>query len=76
MREPVFNETLQLGIVVRDLEATMRRYVDDFGIGPWEVYGSMRKLRRTWVGDDPNAATNLRFPHHLRELTPDLPKEH
>jgi methylmalonyl-CoA/ethylmalonyl-CoA epimerase len=22
---------------VRDLEATMRRYVDDYGIGPWEV---------------------------------------
>jgi len=38
MREPVFNETLQLGIVVRDLEATMRRYVDDYGVGPWEVY--------------------------------------
>jgi hypothetical protein len=38
MREPVFNETLQLGIVVGDLEATMRRYVDDYGIGPWEVY--------------------------------------
>ncbi len=34
MREPVFNETLQLGIVVRDLEATMRSYVDDYGIGP------------------------------------------
>jgi hypothetical protein len=40
MREPVFNETRQLGIVVRDLEATMRRYVDDYGIGPWEVYES------------------------------------
>ena len=38
MREPVFNEPLQLGIVVRDLEATMRRYVDDDGVGPWEVY--------------------------------------
>jgi len=38
MREAVFNETLQLGIVVRDLEATMRRYVDDYGIGPWQVY--------------------------------------
>jgi hypothetical protein len=37
-REPAFNETLQLGIVVRDLEATMQRYVDDYGIGPWEVY--------------------------------------
>ena len=38
MRESVFNETLKLGIVVRDLEATMRRYVDDYGTGPWEVY--------------------------------------
>ena len=36
MREPVFNETVQLGIVVRDLEATVRRYEDDYGIGPWE----------------------------------------
>jgi methylmalonyl-CoA/ethylmalonyl-CoA epimerase len=36
MQEPVFNETLQLGIVVRDLEATVRRYVDDYGIGPWQ----------------------------------------
>src|SRR5829696_8574352 len=37
MREPVFNETVQLGIVVvRDLEATVRSYVDDYGIGPWE----------------------------------------
>jgi Glyoxalase/Bleomycin resistance protein/Dioxygenase superfamily len=36
MREPVPNETVQLGIVVRDLEATVRRYVDDYGIGPWE----------------------------------------
>jgi len=36
MPEPVFNEMVQLGIVVRDLEATVRRYVDDYGIGPWE----------------------------------------
>ncbi|MDQ3317153.1 MAG: VOC family protein [Actinomycetota bacterium] len=36
MREPVFNEMVQIGIVVRDLEATVRRYEDDYGIGPWE----------------------------------------
>ena len=36
MRELAFNETLQLGIVVRDLEATVRRYVDDYGIDSWE----------------------------------------
>jgi Glyoxalase/Bleomycin resistance protein/Dioxygenase superfamily len=35
MREPSFTETMQLGIVVRDLEATVRRYEDDYGISPW-----------------------------------------
>ena len=35
MREPVFTETMQIGIVVRDLDATIRRYEDDYGIGPW-----------------------------------------
>jgi Glyoxalase/Bleomycin resistance protein/Dioxygenase superfamily len=38
MREPAFTETLQIGIVVRDLDETMRRYADDFGIGPWEIH--------------------------------------
>ena len=37
-RAPMFTETLQIGIVVRDLEATLRRYVEDYGIGPWEMY--------------------------------------
>jgi hypothetical protein len=37
-REPVFTQTGQIGIVVRDLDATLRRYVDDFGIGPWEIF--------------------------------------
>jgi hypothetical protein len=37
MREPSFNETLQIGIVVRDLETAMRRSVDDYGIGPWDT---------------------------------------
>jgi methylmalonyl-CoA/ethylmalonyl-CoA epimerase len=38
MREPLFTETLQIAIVVRDLNATMQRYVDDYGIGPWEMH--------------------------------------
>ena len=37
-RDAVFTGTMQIGIVVRDLEATLRRYVDDYGIGPWQVY--------------------------------------
>jgi len=34
VREPAFTETVQIGIVVRDLEATMQRYVDDFQTVP------------------------------------------
>ena len=35
MREPVFTETMQVALVVRDIEATMRIYVHEYGIGPW-----------------------------------------
>ena len=38
MREPVFTETMQISIVVRDLEKTLRTYVEEYGIGPWEIY--------------------------------------
>jgi methylmalonyl-CoA/ethylmalonyl-CoA epimerase len=37
-RDASFVETTQIGIVVRDLDATLRRYIDDYGIGPWELY--------------------------------------
>lgn len=37
-RGAAFTETMQIGIVVRDLDAAMRHYVDDYGVGPWEVY--------------------------------------
>jgi catechol 2,3-dioxygenase-like lactoylglutathione lyase family enzyme len=38
MREPVFTETLQIAIVVRDLDATLQRYAEDYGIGPWQIH--------------------------------------
>jgi methylmalonyl-CoA/ethylmalonyl-CoA epimerase len=38
VREPIFTQTLQVSVVVPDLEAAMRTYVDDYGIGPWHVY--------------------------------------
>ena len=49
MPPPVFTETIQIAVVVRDLEATMRTYVEDYGIGPWHVYefnpGTVKDLR-------------------------------
>ena len=38
MREPMFNGTLQVSVVVPDLDQAMRTYVDGYGIGPWHVY--------------------------------------
>ena len=38
MREPVFSGTLQVSVVVPDLEAAMKTYVEEYGIGPWDVY--------------------------------------
>ena len=40
MREPVFTETMQVALVVHNLETTMRTYVDEYGIGPWEIEAS------------------------------------
>jgi methylmalonyl-CoA/ethylmalonyl-CoA epimerase len=36
VREPAFTEVTQIGIVVRDLDATIQKYVDEYGIGPWQ----------------------------------------
>jgi len=38
VREPLFTETLQVSLIVRDLDAAMRTYVEEYGIGPWGVY--------------------------------------
>ncbi len=38
MPEPLFTETLQICVVVRDLEASLKTYVENYGIGPWEIY--------------------------------------
>jgi len=38
MRDPVLTETLQIAVVVRDIEASMRTFADEYGIGPWQLY--------------------------------------
>ena len=35
---PAFSQTMQIGIVVRDLDATVRKYVEDYGIGLWQFH--------------------------------------
>jgi methylmalonyl-CoA/ethylmalonyl-CoA epimerase len=38
VREPIFSGTLQVSVVVPDLDEAMRTYVEDYGIGPWHIY--------------------------------------
>ena len=38
MTTPVFTQTLQVCVVVRDLDRAMRTYVHEYGIGPWDIY--------------------------------------
>lgn len=37
MPEPLFAETLQVSLVVHDLDAALRTDVRGYGIGPWEI---------------------------------------
>jgi methylmalonyl-CoA/ethylmalonyl-CoA epimerase len=47
-RRAAFTETMQIGIVVRDLDAAMRRYEDDYGIGPWSVFQIKSEDVKDW----------------------------
>ena len=47
MREPVFTQITQIGIVVRDLDATIQKYVDEYGIGPWERHDELTPANAT-----------------------------
>jgi hypothetical protein len=40
-------EVTQMGMVVADLDATIRRYHDMFGWGPWKIY----EYRQPWLHD-------------------------
>lgn len=35
---PIFKETLQIAIIVRNFDEAVRRYYDEYGIGPWAIY--------------------------------------
>ncbi len=77
MPEPVFTETMQIGIVVRDLDATVKRYVEDYGIGPWEFFDvtpeiapDLREFGKPITGATRNATAKV--GHVWWELTEPL----
>ena len=50
----------QVAVVVRDLDASMKKYVEEFGIGPWSVYTfSPDWIRMTFRGQEQGYAMKL-----------------
>ncbi len=37
-KKPIFNGVLQVSVVVKDLDESMKKYWDEYGIGPWTIY--------------------------------------
>jgi methylmalonyl-CoA/ethylmalonyl-CoA epimerase len=62
MKKPVFTETMQIGIVVPDLDAAMKAY-EGYGIGPWTIHqfapGEMKRWRDVNGESDKPAATRF-----------------
>lgn len=36
--KPIFTKVLQVAVVVKDLETAVKKYADEYGIGPWIIY--------------------------------------
>jgi len=37
-KEGLFNDVLQVAVVVKDLDVSMKKYWNEWGIGPWSIY--------------------------------------
>ena len=61
MRAPVFTDTLQVGFVVRDLEASMRTCVEQYGIGPWKIFDFNPGDAQDTIKDDKPATFSMRI---------------
>jgi Glyoxalase/Bleomycin resistance protein/Dioxygenase superfamily len=59
--EPVFTDVLQVAVVVRDLEAAMRRYWEGYGIGPWQIYEFIPGTVQDMTRDGQPAEFSLRL---------------
>ncbi|MGD0487733.1 MAG: VOC family protein [Syntrophorhabdales bacterium] len=36
--KPMFTQVMQIGLVVKDCDASVKRWVGEYGIGPWQIY--------------------------------------
>ena len=61
MAEPMFTEIIQVALVVRDLDAALRTYVEEYGLGPWSIYEFNPQNVQDMVKDDEPAEYAMRI---------------
>ncbi len=52
MPDQLFAGVLHAAVIVRDLDASVRTYYDEYGIGPWSIYEFNPDTVRDMVRDD------------------------
>ena len=60
MKEPLFIDLHQVAIVVRDLDAALETYVEEYGIGPWEIFDLNPSTAAAMVREDEPAEYAMR----------------
>ena len=58
---PIFTDGLQVAIIVRDLDAAIRRYHDEYGVGPWAIFEFNPETIDDMVIDDAPADYAMRL---------------
>lgn len=61
MQNAIFTDTLQVAIVVRDLDAALRTYTEEYGIGPWLLYDFNPSTVQNMIIDDQPAEYSMRL---------------
>ena len=61
MQRPIFNDVLQIAIVVRNLDASVEAYENGYGIGPWEFHEFLPGDVEDLVKDDAPAQYGMRI---------------
>lgn len=56
---------MHIGIVVRDLDATIRRHEDDYGIGPWQIHQFKPGEVKAWREHGQLAEPSTRFANAM-----------
>ena len=59
--KPIFTDTLQVAVIVRDLDAAVRRYTHEYGVGPWAILEFNRDTVSDMVIDDAPATYAMRL---------------